>query len=235
VVEARSVLTVVAPRPGKCLTVVATPPSCQPAIASVTAPATAAGSVANARLASAAPATLGTSATGASVTLTPVAFMYRAAVAAPSWTVCVASCSPADSSGPAHESVRTSPPSWSAQTMASGIPSRSLAVSRASWPGETTLSRNRITPAARPSRSTRRTYPGGCVPSKRRMTMRPTCCSSDSRSTAARAFPAAPVAAADGPPDGVSPPRPAPRTAPSTNAASAASPTRTRRRCTAAS
>ena len=149
-----SVFTVAPPRPGKCLTVVATP-RLVPAARSPRPrrSAAASGSLENAREASAAPPTLGTSATGASVTLTPAARRSRPAASASARTVPAAAWSPAARSGPAHGRIRTSPPSWSTHTSGagSGDARRRLRVSARSWPGETTLSRNRITPAARPS------------------------------------------------------------------------------------
>ena len=113
-----SVLTVAPPRPGKCLTVVATPPSCQPPIDSATAAVAASGSVVKARSAIAAPSTVGMSATGASVTETPAARRSRPAASESSRTVPQACCSGAARSGSAHGTMRIAPPSWSTQISA---------------------------------------------------------------------------------------------------------------------
>ena len=70
--------------------------------------------------------------------------------------------------------MRISPPSWSTQI--SGVlcaPRRSCAVSAFVCCGPITLSRNRITPAALPSRRMSRTYAGAEVPAKRSTTRRP--------------------------------------------------------------
>ena len=149
--------------------------------------AAAAKSVANARPASAAPGTLATSATGASETLTPVARSSFADASASARTVPAEACAACERSGGAHGRIRMSPPSWSTQISGGPLaPRRSWAVSSFAWPGSVRLSRNRIAPAARPSPSTSRTYPGALVPAKRRTTSRPTCCESGSSSAALR-------------------------------------------------
>ena len=82
VAEPKSVLVVAPPSPGKCLAVAATPPRRQPSTAARVARAACCGSLENARLASAVPGWVGTSATGASVTLMPAAFRRLAAASA---------------------------------------------------------------------------------------------------------------------------------------------------------
>ena len=139
----------------------------------------------NDRPASAAPRTLGTSATGANVTVMPAARRARAAASASARTVPRATCSGCAANGPAHVSRRTVPPSWSTAT--SGRPParrRSRVSARSSsWP--VMLPPNRITPATRFAASASRTYCGTVVPLKLRTSTWPTCCSSVSRSTAA--------------------------------------------------
>src|SRR5690349_2173187 len=105
-VEARSVLTVVAPRPGKCLTVGATPASIQPLIAADTAPAVRCASRENARDSITEPGTDGTSATGASATLMP-----RARSALPAARESGrGSCPAGGLAGGAQETIRIWPP-----------------------------------------------------------------------------------------------------------------------------
>ncbi len=148
--------------PGKCFAVGATRPARQPRTDAAIASAAAWKSVENARPASAAPGTLATSPTGASVTLIPVARSARAAARASSPTAPAAAWAGWERSGGAHGRIRMSPPSWSTMTSTSPpAPAPPLRFSRPAsafaWSGPVRLSRNRIAPAARPSESTRRT------------------------------------------------------------------------------
>ena len=109
-----------------------------------------AGSVEKARPASAAPGTLGTSATGASVTLMPAggAPARRPGRRAP------VPAAPARAAGGAQATLRMSPPSWSVQTIGiapAALPaSRSAFVSARSWPRRGDVGLNRIAPEAQP-------------------------------------------------------------------------------------
>ena len=227
-------LTVAPPRPGKCLTVVATPPSCQPATDSATAAIAAVGSAVNARLVMTDPSTLGMSATGPSVTLMPAARRSRPPACESSRTAPNACWAGAARSGAAHGTVRIGPPSWSTHTSTPRPARRRLRVSARSCTGSVTLSRNRIAPAARPSPRTRRTYSGASVPAKRRITSRPTCCSSVSRSIASSGGGGCSRACgeASGAASWASSPPPAPTATPATSAIAATAASAARRRRT---
>src|SRR6476620_4392669 len=113
VAEPLSVLTVAPPSPGKCFAVGATPPAIQPETAALVAAAARLGSDENAREASAVSELVGTSATGASVTLIP-ARLSACAAALASAPGCCADCGFA---GGAQTTLRITPPSWSVQTI----------------------------------------------------------------------------------------------------------------------
>ena len=165
------------PRPGKCLAVAATPPARQPRDGGghrVARPRP--GSLENARPASAAPATLGTSPTGARLTVIPAARSARAAARA----------SRAHRARGGLLRARTRPaapragcgsrrPPGRPRRAGRRPPGAARAVSARSWSGARTLSRKRIAPAARRSRSASRTYGGAVVPAKRRTISWPTC------------------------------------------------------------
>jgi hypothetical protein len=114
--------------------------------------------VAKPRPASAAPGTLATSATGASVTFTPAARRARPDASASSRTLPAASCAACERSGGAQGRILISPPSWSTQISGGpAAPRRSCPVKAFACSGSSRLSRNRIAPAARPSRRISRT------------------------------------------------------------------------------
>jgi hypothetical protein len=138
---------------GEVLRAVAIPPARQPRMESRTAALATVGLFENAREAMAAPPTLGTSATGAKVTLIPASRNARAATVASNRTLPAAACSGSERTGPAHGTRRTRPPSWS--TAISGRPPwrRRERVSEPSCSGEAMLPPKRMTPAARLSRS----------------------------------------------------------------------------------
>ena len=241
-----SVLTVAPPRPGKCLAVARTPPARQPRDrlghrlrrgrgvvgerAARQRRAVDGGHVADRRERDVDPV-LG-SARGP----------RRGRRSGPCPAAC---CAGAAASGGAHGRMRISPPSWSTMTSVSSPPApRRLRVSARSCSGEVTLSRKRITPAARRSAQrvehvVRRRRAGeaqddhladllaeaqavdGLLAAAARPGAGRACCRRRSASPSARRRAPRP-----------SPPPPAPTTRPTTNATSAPATSRSRRRRT---
>ena len=106
VADPKSVLTVAPPSPGKCLSVGATPPARQPPTAAVTSRRGRGGIASRTGAPAIAAPLIGTSATGASETLTPWESSERAAARASAPALCAAPWAGCERSGGAHGRMR---------------------------------------------------------------------------------------------------------------------------------
>ncbi len=226
---ASSVFSLARPRPGKCFAVAATPLRSYAPTAAATDPPTAPGSPGYPRPASALPGSV-TSATGARLMFTPMAFSARPAEPAAVRAAAGVASPGCGVSGGANFRIRISPPSWSVATSAPLRAARcSLPVSPRVPAASVTLPPKRITPAASSLRSQRRTHWGGSVPSNATITTWPTAFASGIAAAGTAGSP--PVVAVGWP--GSSPSPPAPAMTPTTSASTAIAASARRRRRTA--